>query len=392
MKILVTGGAGFIGSHLVDRLVDERHDVRVLDNLEYQVHQNKSPTYTNKKAEYIYGDIRDEAILKKSLEGTEVIFHLAAAVGVGQSMYQIKKYSDVNTMGTAKLLDRIVNGKIPIKKMIIASSMSIYGEGSYHCEDCGIVYPKLRPREQLEKREWEMKCPNCNKTVKPIQTNENKPLNPTSVYAVTKRDQEEMFLSVGNAYGIPTTALRYFNVYGTRQSLNNPYTGVCAIFSSRIKNNKSPIIFEDGLQTRDFISVHDIVNANLLVMSNPKADYEIFNIGTGLPVSIRQIADILINLYKSNVVPKIENRFRSGDIRHCFADISKIRKLGFEPKTPTEKGIKELVQWGEEVEAKDLVDLAISELKEKGLKVLESVILKPYEKDHAAIIVEKFAK
>ena len=365
--ILVTGGAGFIGSHLVDGLVKKGHDVRVLDNLEHQVHGGRVPDYINKNAEYMYGDVRDEDVLKNALEDVEVVFHEAAAVGVGQSMYQIKKYSDVNVMGTAKLLDVIVNGKFPIKKMVVASSMSIYGEGKYKCENCGVVYPRLRPKRQLEKKDWDIRCPNCDRSVAALPTDESKPLYPTSVYAVTKRDQEELFLSVGRAYGIPSVALRYFNVYGPRQSLGNPYTGVAAIFSSRIKNNKPPIIFEDGLQTRDFVSVNDIVQANILVMENNRANYEAFNVGSGSPVSIKQIAETLAKLYKRTVRPDITNKFREGDIRHCFADITKIKKIGFEPRVSFDEGMKNLAQWGTGIQVKDTTQKAIDELKKRRL-------------------------
>ena len=366
MKILVTGGAGFIGSHIVDALVD-KHEVVVLDNLEPQVHVEK-PEYLNEKVTYIFGDMRDKEVLKRSIEGVEIIFHQAAAVGVGQSMYQIEKYVDVNTMGTAKLLDILINEENEVKKLIVASSMSIYGEGAYECDYCGVVYPALRSEEQLRKREWEVRCPNCGKIVKPIPTNEEKPLKPTSIYAITKRDQEEMCLVTGRAYGIPTVALRYFNVYGPRQSLNNPYTGVCAIFSSRIKSGKPPLIFEDGLQTRDFISVHDVVQANLLAMEKRSANYEAFNVGTGNPISIREVAETLIKLYNSNVSPEITNKFRVGDIRHCYADISKIKsKLGFEPKVSFRDGMTELVAWAEKVKAVDLFEKAHEELISKGL-------------------------
>ena len=218
---------------MVDKLVEIGHDVVVLDNLEPQVHTEK-PDYLNSNVAYIFGDMRDEKVLRKALEGIEVIFHLASAVGVGQSMYEIRRYVEVNTMATAKLLDILVNEENEVKKLIVASSMSIYGEGAYECDNCGEVYPKLREEEQLRRREWELRCPNCGEFVKPIPTSEEKPLYPTSIYAITKRDQEEMCLTVGRAYGIPTVALRYFNVYGPRQSLNNPYTGVCAIFLSLI--------------------------------------------------------------------------------------------------------------------------------------------------------------
>ncbi len=365
-KILVTGGAGFIGSHLVDRLVEMGNEVVVIDNLEPQVH-TKKPEYLNPKVEYIFEDVREEDALAKAIEGVEIIFHQASAVGVGQSMYQIKKYVDANTFATAKMLDFLVNKENEVKKLIVASSMSIYGEGAYECEDCGVVYPELRTEEQLKKREWEMRCPKCRKIVRPIPTNEDKPLHPTSIYAITKRDQEEMCLNVGRAYGIPTVALRYFNAYGPRQSLNNPYTGVCAIFSARIKNNNPPLIFEDGLQTRDFVSVQDIVQANLLAMENRNANYEVFNVGTGKQVSILDIATTLSEMYGKDLRYNVVNKYRSGDIRHCFADISKIQKIGFEPLVSFEDGIRELVEWGRSQEADDKSDVAYEELKKKGL-------------------------
>jgi dTDP-L-rhamnose 4-epimerase len=368
MKILVTGGAGFIGSHLVDALVEKGHDVVIYDILEPQVHQkNKIPAYLNKRAEFIKSDVRDKDKLKEVVRNVDTVFHQAASVGVGQSMYQIEKYMDVNTFGTAKLLDILVNAEHSVKKLVVASSMSVYGEGKYVCEVCGVVYPKLRPQEQLSAREWEMKCPKCGKEVKAAPTDEDKPLHPTSIYAISKRDQEEMSLVAGRAYGIPTVALRYFNVYGPRQSLSNPYTGVCAIFSSRIKNNDNPIIFEDGWQSRDFISVHDIVQANILVMNRNSADYEVYNVGTGKPTSISEIAKVLINLYGKNLNPEIVNTYRSGDIRHCYADVSKISKIGFKTEIELAQGMKELVQWGEEVEAKDKFEQAQEELKRKGL-------------------------
>jgi len=368
MKILVTGGAGFIGSHIVDA-VAEKHEVVVLDSLEPQVHASK-PDYLYPNVAYIFGDMHDEEVLRKALEGVEVIFHLASAVGVGQSMYEIRRYVEVNTMATAKLLDILVNEDNELKKLIVASSMSIYGEGAYECDNCGEVYPKLRGEEQLKRREWELRCPNCGEIVKPIPTGEEKPLHPTSIYAITKRDQEEMCLTVGRAYGIPTVALRYFNVYGPRQSLNNPYTGVCAIFSARIKNGKPPLIFEDGLQTRDFVSVHDVVRANILAMESSNANYEAFNVGTGKSTNILEVAQILVRWYNKDkeVEPEITNKYRAGDIRHCFADISRIKnKLGFEPKVTFGEGIKELIGWGEKEEATDKFDEAHEEILRRKL-------------------------
>ncbi|MCX9011063.1 MAG: NAD-dependent epimerase/dehydratase family protein [Candidatus Methanoperedens sp.] len=365
MNILVTGGAGFVGSHLVDALV-KKHKVTIYDNLDPQVHK-ALPDYLNGDAEFLKEDIRDGAKLKDAVIDSEIVFHEAAMVGVGQSMYQIEKYMDVNTMGTAKLLDILANEEHSVKKLVVASSMSIYGEGKYECPDCGILYPPLRSNEQLKKREWEMKCPSCGRTAKPVPTDENKPLQPTSIYAISKKDQEEMCLAIGHAYGIPTVALRYFNIYGPRQALSNPYTGVCAIFSSRIKNNNPPIVFEDGMQTRDFISVHDIVRANILVMEKSKADYKMFNVGTGKPVSILDIARTLSGLYGKAIKPEVVNKYRSGDIRHCYADISKISKLGFKPSVSFEKGMRELVEWGMTQEAEDRSDNAYQELKERGL-------------------------
>jgi len=367
MRILVTGGAGFIGSHLVDALVGQGHSVRVLDSLEEQVHAGKKPSYLNPQAEYLWADVRDRDNTRGALRDIEVVFHEAASVGVGQSMYQIEKYVSNNVLGTAVLLEAIVTDRLPIKKLIVASSMSIYGEGSYSCKRCGPVTPALRPETQLRKRQWEMTCPRCHQGVSSEPTPEEKPLSPTSVYAVSKRDQEELCLCVGRGYQIPTVALRYFNVYGPRQALSNPYTGVCAIFSARIKNQRPPLIFEDGQQSRDFIHVSDIVQANLLVLNNPKADDGTFNVGTGRVTTIREIAQTLIQLYQEPLEPELAQKFRAGDIRHCTADISKLRALGFKPKVDLEEGLSQLVEWGKGVEAKDHVEQAAKELEGRGL-------------------------
>jgi len=330
MKVLVTGGAGFVGSHLVDALVKGGHGVRVLDNLEGQVHGGQPPSYLNRGAEYLWGDVRDRAILQRALKGIEIVFHQAASVGVGQSMYQIEKYTSSNSLGTAVLLDLIVNERIPIKKLIVASSMSIYGEGNYRCTQCGPVFPPLRSEIQLKKRQWEMICPQCHQPVRPEPTAEDKPLFPTSVYAVSKRDQEELCLSVGRSYSIPTVALRYFNIYGPRQALSNPYTGVCAIFSARIKNGKAPLIFEDGNQSRDFVHVSDIVQANLLVLKNTKSDYGVFNVGTGRSTSIGKIAQMLIQRYGSSIPPE----FTAVTVKYTFS-ICTFSYCALAPKTPT---------------------------------------------------------
>lgn len=368
-KILVTGGAGFIGSHLVDRLVRDGKDVVVLDNFDPQVHQGKRPKYLNRKALYIEGDIRDEAALKKSIPDVDIVFHLAAKVGVGQSMYEIKEYVSSNTFGTAFLWDYIINNKIDIKKFVVASSMSIYGEGAYACAGCGAVAPHIRNDEDLKGRQWDPFCPHCRSALKDLPTSEDKKLLSTSVYAITKKDQEEISLNIGMSYRIPTVALRFFNVYGARQSLSNPYTGACAIFSSRIKNNNPPIIYEDGMQKRDFVNVGDIVQACTVAMDNEKCDYGFFNVGTGGGITIKEVAQILIGLYKNDPGLEITNRYRVGDIRHCYADITKIKKMGFMPKIKLEEGLKELVEWSASEEAIDRTAQANLELEKRHLKV-----------------------
>ncbi|MGR3178531.1 MAG: NAD-dependent epimerase/dehydratase family protein [Candidatus Anammoxibacter sp.] len=370
MKILVTGGAGFVGSHVVDALIEKGHSVRILDNLEAQVHgqEQNSPVYLNNEAEFIKGDIRNESDVRNALNGVQIVFHLAALVGVGQSMYDIKRYVEINTLGGAVLLDVLVNGKNSVEKVVVASSMSIYGEGAYNCKKCGPVCPKLRTVEQLKDRQWEMRCTNCNEEVVAMPTSEEKLLYPTSIYAITKRDHEEMFLSVGSTYKIPTVALRYFNIYGTRQSISNPYTGVAAIFLSRILNNNRPLIFEDGLQSRDFIHISDLVRANILAMEKTEANYKVFNVGTGRKLSVLEIAKILIKKLNADMEPEVVNKYREGDIRHCYADASRIeRDLGFRAEREFESGLDELIEWAKETGADDQVEKATQELAAKGL-------------------------
>ncbi|HPJ73102.1 MAG TPA: SDR family NAD(P)-dependent oxidoreductase, partial [bacterium] len=257
MKILVTGGAGFIGSFIVDALVREGHRVRIFDNIEPQVHPGgKAPDYLNPEAEFVRADVRDYEALARAVEDVEIVFHEAAMVGVGQSMYQISRYMEVNTLGTANLLDILVNRPNRVRKLIVPSSMSTYGEGAYRCAACGIVSPPLRTEEQMASGDWEVHCPVCGAVAVPVPTPETKLQEINSIYALAKKDQEEMVLNIGVTYRIPVVALRYFNVFGPRQSLSNPYTGVAAIFMSRLKNDHPPVVFEDGLQSRDFISVH----------------------------------------------------------------------------------------------------------------------------------------
>ena len=290
MKILVTGGAGFIGSHLVDVLIEKGYsDVIVFDNLEEQVHgKSKSlPHYINRKAKFIKNSITNFNAFQKVIEDSDIIIHLGASVGVAQSMYQIEKYVRTNTLGTANLLDILINSKCSIEKLIIASSNTIYGEGKYSCLKCGIVYPQLRLIENLSNKDWEIRCPNCQDPIQSSPTDENSKLNPSSIYAFTKQSQEQMGLLIGETYDINVTILRFFLVYGSRQSLSNPYTGVCGIFATNILNNRPPIVYEDGLQSRDFVHVKDICQAIILSIEKEEAKGQIFNVGTGRSITIK---------------------------------------------------------------------------------------------------------
>ncbi len=369
LNILVTGGAGFIGSHLTDALVAAGHRVRILDSLVDQVHGDGAPPHLNNEAWFIRGDVCDAETVRSALDGVDVVYHQAAEVGVGQSMYEIVRYVKANDLGTAVLLEEMIKRPSQFKKLLVASSMSIYGEGAYRCESCGTdVYPQLRSNEQLTAHDWEFKCESCGGELSMAGTTENKPLFPTSVYAVSKQDQEQYCLAVGRAYGIPTVAFRYFNVYGTRQALSNPYTGVCAIFSSRLLNGQAPTIFEDGEQSRDFVHVSDIVRANMLALENGGGDYQSMNIGTGRATSVKQIAQLLAAGLGKNIKPEIVGRYREGDIRHCIADISKARRLiGYEPQVTLEKGLEELLGWVSRQAADDRVEAATAELSQKGL-------------------------
>jgi dTDP-L-rhamnose 4-epimerase len=369
MKILVTGGAGFIGSHLVDALVAEGQTVRVLDSLDPQVHGANAdwPKYASPKAEYQRGDVRDAAAVARALDGVELVFHQAAAVGVGQSMYEIAAYVSANSLGAGVLLQEIVARKTQIKRMVVASSMSIYGEGAYLGADGKLASPGLRPDAQLEKRQWEMQD-GAGRPLRAIGTPETKPLQPTSVYAVTKRDHEELFLAVGNAYHIPTVALRYFNVYGSRQALSNPYTGVAAIFSSRLRNGNPPLVTEDGLQSRDFVHVSDIVRANLAALRCEAVGGRVCNVGTGRPTTIRGVAELLAARLGVAIAPEITEKFRAGDIRHCVADPSFAKSvLGFEAKVRLEDGIDDVIAFAKAQKPRDDAARANRELIERGL-------------------------
>lgn len=373
MHILVTGGAGYIGSHLVDALVARDYRVTVLDNLEPQVHRSGTwPSYANPKATYVKGDVRDRAVFEPLVLASQAVVHFGAAVGVGQSMYQVDRYVDVNTRGTALLLDILVNTKHKVEKVLVASSIGVYGEGAYACATHGAVAPTIRPEQQLAARDWEQHCPHCGKHVTSIPTPEDKALYRDNIYSMTKYHQEEMVLLIGKTYGIPSVAPRFFNVYGPRQSLSNPYAGVAAIWLSRLINGKQPIVFEDGGQLRDFVSIHDVVDCLVLMLEKPGADYLPVNVGSGETITILDIAKMLARLLGSPIEPQVTQTGRKFDIRHNTADITRARQtLGFAPKVSLETGFSELIEWAKTTPdvAVDFFDKAMRELQEKGLLV-----------------------
>jgi len=371
--ILVTGGAGYIGSHLVDALVGRDYRVTVLDNLEPQVHRSGTwPSYANAKAKYVKGDVRDRSVFEPLVLASQAVVHFGAAVSVGQSMYQVDRYVDVNTRGTALLLDILVNSKHKVEKVLVASSIGVYGEGAYQCAIHGAVAPTIRAEQQLASRDWEQHCPYCGTHVKSVPTPEDKALYRDNIYSMTKYHQEEMVLLIGKTYGIPSVAPRFFNVYGPRQSLSNPYAGVAAIWLSRLLNGKQPIVFEDGGQLRDFVSIHDVVDCLVLMLEKPGADYLPINVGSGETITILEIATLLARLLGSSIEPQITQTGRKFDIRHNTADITRAREtLGFAPKVSLETGFSELIQWAKTTPdvAVDFFDKAMQELHDKGLLV-----------------------
>ena len=370
-NVLVTGGAGYIGSHLVDALVARGYHVVVLDNLVPQVHRSGTwPSYANAKVRYVRGDVRDRAVFELLVLEAEAVVHFAAAVSVGQSMYEIDRYVDVNTRGTALLLDILVNTKHKVEKVIVASSIGVYGEGAYRCGTCGPVAPGIRGDAQMSAKDWEQRCPACGAPVVSVPTPEGKALYRDNIYSMTKYHQEEMVLLIGKTYGIPAVAPRFFNVYGPRQSLSNPYAGVAAIWISRLMNGKAPVVFEDGGQLRDFVSIHDVVACLTLMLEKPGADYLPVNVGSGTTVTILEIARMLQKLLGSSVEPEVTNVGRTFDVRHNTADISRAREtLGFEPAVSLEQGFAELIEWAKTTPdvAVDFFDKALDELKAKGL-------------------------
>lgn len=368
-QVLITGGAGFVGSHLADGLLAEGHRVRILDDLTPQVHPSGRPDYLSADVELVEGDTRDINLLREALRGVDVVFHFAATVGVGQSMYEISRYMSVNTQGTAELLQAILDSKNSLQKLVVASSMSIYGEGRYQCSECGLsASPAVRSIPQLLAGNWDLLCSNCGSILMACPTDESKVSEINSIYALSKRDQEEMCLMYGRTYGLAVTALRFFNIYGTRQALTNPYTGVAAVFASRLLNQKRPLIFEDGAQTRDFVHVSDIVQANMLAMDRAESNGHVINVGSGTPITIHRVAELLSKSLGQEIAPLITNKYRAGDIRHCYADISKARALlGYDPKVSHEQGFRALAMWLRNQQPEDRADTMLNELTAYGL-------------------------
>ena len=369
-RILITGGAGFIGSHVADELLEAGYRVRVLDILSPQVHGPDAvrPTYLHKDIELIIGDVRERETMNKALRGVDAVFHFAAMVGVGQSMYEIDRYTSVNNFGTAVFLQALIEH--PVERLIVASSMSVYGEGLYRTADGRIANGVERGLEQLKRREWEVRDA-AGEVLAPLPTPEWKHPSLASIYALSKFDQERMCLLFGRAYKIPVVALRFFNVYGTRQALSNPYTGVLAIFASRLLNNNPPMIFEDGLQRRDFVSVKDVAQACRLALERTDVQDEVFNVGSGSSYTVREIADRMATvLDRRNLAPQLTHDYRMGDIRHCFADISLAReRLGYEPRVTLERGIEQLSEWLANQVATDRVAEHQADLRTRGLTI-----------------------
>jgi dTDP-L-rhamnose 4-epimerase len=366
-RILITGGAGFIGSHLARHLLRQGHEVRALDRLDPQVHpERERPAYLDEEVELVKGDVRDPAAVAEALDGVDVVVHLAARVGVGQSMYEIADYCSVNTVGTGVLLEALTER--PVRRLVVASSMSIYGEGLYRDADGEVAEAVERDRCQLERGGWEPAARD-GRSLTPEPTLETKQPCLSSIYALNKYDQERMCLLFGSSYDVPTTALRFFNVYGPDQALSNPYTGVLAIFGGRLLNGRPPLIFEDGEQRRDFVSVHDVARACALALERDEAAGCAVNVGSGESITVREIAQRLARVTdRGNIRAKVTGKYRVGDIRHCFADISLAWEvLGYEPQIALDDGMAELAEWLDGQSAEDRVESAHGELAARGL-------------------------
>jgi dTDP-L-rhamnose 4-epimerase len=366
--VLVTGGAGFVGSHLVDALLAAGHRVRVLDNLDPQAHEEGQPCFLYPEAELVRGDLRDPAAVGAALEGVEVVLHQGGMVGNGQSMYEIHRYVDVNAGGTAILLEEALRRRHTVRRLVTASSMVVYGEGAYQCEAHGVVAPGLRRRADLDAHRWHNRCPHCGTPLLPVPTTEDHPLRPTSPYGISKRDAEELTLTTGHGHGLETVALRYLNVYGPRQALSNPYTGVAAIFCTRLLSGRRPLVFEDGEQRRDLVHVSDVVRANLLAMDALHAPGHAINIGTGVSLTVRELAVTLAAELGVDLEPEITQSFRAGDIRHCFADVSRGRRLlGFEARADRAAELRALARWVATQSPVDRTGAAFAALRHRGL-------------------------
>jgi dTDP-L-rhamnose 4-epimerase len=364
--VLITGGAGFIGSHVARELLSRGYGVRALDSLVEQVHgDRRRPAYLDPEVELVVGDVRDRESVRRALDGVSHVIHLAARVGVGQSMYEIAPYTEVNAQGTAVLLEAVLDR--PLEKLVVASSMSIYGEGSYIAGNRRVEAVE-RNREQLLRGEWEPRGANGER-LEPVPTDEGKRPALSSIYALGKFDQERMCMLFGSSYEVPTVALRLFNVYGRDQALSNPYTGVLAIFAGRLLNDRPPLIFEDGEQRRDFVAVADVARAFAEALERDEANGHAINVGSGESVTVREIAERLAGVVgKEAIEPQLSGKYRVGDIRHCFADISLAReRLGYRPRVELDEGIARLAEWLEGQVAEDRVDDAAAELAARGL-------------------------
>jgi dTDP-L-rhamnose 4-epimerase len=366
--VLVTGGAGFIGSHLVEALVARGERVRVLDNLDPLAHPDGAAPRPNPEAELVTGDLRDADALERALVGVDRVFHLGGVVGNGESMVNVRRAVDVNAGGTAALLEGVLARRDRVRRLVVASSMVVYGEGSYTCAGHGPQPPLLRGTHQLRRRDWEPRCRVCGRALEPRATNEDAPLHPTSVYGVTKRDQEELTLVLGRAYGLETVALRYLNVYGPGQALGNPYTGVAAIFAARLLNGRRPRVFEDGAQIRDLVHVSDVVRATLSALDAPGAPGHPINIATGRRLRIAELARRLALALGSDLTPDVTGEFRAGDIRHCFADVSRARELlDFSARVELDEGLPQLADWVARQRVEERGDEAVAGLRARGL-------------------------
>jgi dTDP-L-rhamnose 4-epimerase len=367
-RVLITGGAGFIGSHLADQLLALGCRVRALDNLNPQVHGQhaKRPAYLAPEVELQVGDVRDPVAVRRALEGVDSVVHLAAAIGVGQSMYQMRSYMEINSVGTATLLEQLASRKV--RRLVVASSMSVYGEGRYAAPDRTIHDRAFRTVTALKAGAWDPLGSN-GEPLAPLPTPEQKEPMLSSIYALSKYDQERMCLMFGTAYGVPTVALRLFNTYGPRQALSNPYTGVLAIFAARLLNGKPPVVFEDGQQRRDFVNVRDVARAFVLSLSSEKAVGHAINIGSGVSSSVLEIArKLAVVLHLPQTSAEIAGRYRMGDIRHCFADTTLARELlGYEASVSLQDGLAELAEWLRAERAVDATDVARRELETRGL-------------------------